>query len=97
MLQPYSLFILRNESAETMRLTVEASGRTVWTGDLRAGGRQMALSIVDRDTSPQVTCSTPGKPAVTSSGPYMTHSLPYVATVRLASCAKPQFRIKMLL
>ena len=96
MLQPYSLFILRNESAVTMRLTLEASGRTVWVGELPAGGRQMALSIVDRDTTPRVICSTPGKPAVTSGGPYMTHSLPYVATVRLPSCAEPQFQIKML-
>ena len=96
MLQPWSLFILRNESAEPMRLTLFVSGRTVWYGDLRSGGAQAALSIVDRDTGIRVTCAKPGSAPLTTEGGYLTHSLPHITTIQMQSCALPGYEIEGL-
>lgn len=97
MFLPYSLFILRNESAEPMRLTVSAAERTVWHGDLRAGGQQLARAIVDHETGITVTCATPGTTPMTTRSNYMTSGFPpQIATIRLTSCAKLDTWVHML-
>ncbi|MDP1739364.1 MAG: hypothetical protein Q8L23_18215 [Caulobacter sp.] len=94
---PGDLFILRNESAEPMRLTVVAAERIVWQGDLRAGGVQIAFSDIDRETDVTVTCATPGTAPVTVRGNYMMGGVPpQIATIRLPSCAKADIWVEML-
>ncbi|MFA7262322.1 MAG: hypothetical protein WC068_04810 [Caulobacter sp.] len=87
-LQTWTPFILRNESPQTLRLSVAASGRTVWQGDLPAGDVQAAVLSVDRDTGIRVSCAEPGKAPIVTEGEYLTPYAPTVVTLRWKSCAK---------